>query len=48
MTDKVQVVIDRDVYERLQMLMVPPFSDANAVIRELLIRDGRGSPLPYS
>jgi len=48
MTDKVQVVIDRDVYERLQMLMVPPFSDANAVIRELLIRDGRGSPAATS
>lgn len=43
MDDKVQVLIDRDVYDRLQMLMVPPISDANAVIRELLYHDGHAS-----
>ncbi|MDD5241512.1 MAG: hypothetical protein PHG47_07310 [Sulfuricella sp.] len=44
MTDQIQITIDRDVYERLQMLMVPPVSDANAVIKELLLREGRPSP----
>lgn len=41
MDNKVQILIDRDVFDRLQMLMVPPVSDANAVIRELLYHDGR-------
>lgn len=44
MTDQIQITIDREVYDRLQMLMVPPISDANAVIRELLYHDGRASP----
>lgn len=44
MTDQIQITIDRDVYERLQMLMVPPVSDANAVIRELLLQEGHPSP----
>ncbi|HEY6022010.1 MAG TPA: hypothetical protein VIY48_19735 [Candidatus Paceibacterota bacterium] len=43
MSDQVQVYIDREVYDRLQMLMVPPISDANAVIKELLYHDGRAS-----
>ena len=43
MTDQIQITIDREVYDRLQMLMVPPISDANAVIRELLYHDGRTS-----
>lgn len=43
MTDQVQINIDREIYERLQTLMVPPISDANAVIRELLYHDGRRS-----
>lgn len=44
MTDKIQISIDRDVYERLQMLMVPPISDVNAVINSLLYHDGHASP----
>lgn len=44
MTDQIQISIDREVYDRLQMLMVPPFSDANAVIKELLFQDGHASP----
>lgn len=44
MTDQIQISIDREVYDRLQMLMVPPISDANAVIRELLFQDGHASP----
>lgn len=43
MSDQIQITIDRDIYDRLQMLMVPPVSDANAVIRELLYHDGRTS-----
>lgn len=44
MTDQIQISVDRDTYDRLQMLMVPPISDANAVIRELLIQEGHASP----
>jgi hypothetical protein len=44
MTDQIQITIDREVYDRLQMLMAPPISDANAVIKELLYHDGRTSP----
>jgi hypothetical protein len=44
MTDQVLVSIDQDVYERLQLLMVPPISDANAAIKALLYHDGRTSP----
>jgi len=43
MCEQVQISIDREVYERLQMLMVPPVSDANAVIKALLFHDGRAS-----
>jgi hypothetical protein len=43
MTDQIQIAIDRDIYDRLQMLMVPPINDANAVIKELLYHDGRTS-----
>lgn len=43
MTDQIQITIDREIYDRLQMLMVPPVSDANAVIKELLYHDGRTS-----
>ena len=43
MTDQIQITLDREVYDRLQMLMVPPISDANAVIKELLYHDGRAS-----
>ena len=43
MADQIQIAIDRDVYERLQQLMVPPISDANAVIQSLLFHDGRAS-----
>lgn len=44
MTDQIQITVDRDTYERLQMLMVPPISDANAVIKELLLQEGHASP----
>lgn len=43
MTDQVHITIDREIYDRLQMLMVPPVSNANAVIKELLSKDGRTS-----
>lgn len=43
MADQVQIVIDREVFERLQQLMVPPVSDANAVIKSLLFHDGHAS-----
>lgn len=43
MPDQMQISVDREVYDRLQALMVPPVSDANAVIRELLFHDGRAS-----
>lgn len=44
MTDQIQISVDPDVYERLQLLMVPPISDANAVIKELLEQEGHASP----
>jgi hypothetical protein len=44
MTEQIQITLDREVYNRLQMLMVPPVSDANAVIKQLLYQDGRTSP----
>ncbi|MEO8419433.1 MAG: hypothetical protein ABI475_11985 [Methylophilaceae bacterium] len=44
MTDQVQISISREIYDRLLMLMVPPISDVNAVLKELLYRDGRASP----
>jgi hypothetical protein len=43
MSDQIQITVDRDIYDRLQMLMVPPVNDANAVIKELLYHDGRTS-----
>lgn len=44
MTNQIQISIDREVYDQLQLLMVPPIDDANAVIKELLYLDGRTSP----
>jgi hypothetical protein len=43
MSEQIHITLDRDVYERLQMLMVPPVSDINAAIRSLLFHDGRAS-----
>ena len=43
MTDQIQITIDQEVYDRLQMLMVPPISDTNAAIKALLYHDGRAS-----
>lgn len=43
MTDQIQITIDRDIYDRLQMLMVPPINDVNTVIKELLFHDGHSS-----
>lgn len=44
MSDQVQISIDREIYERLQQLMVPPISNASAAIEALLYHDGRASP----
>ncbi len=44
MTDQIHISIDREIYVQLQMLMVPPVNDVNAVIKELLYLDGRASP----
>ena len=43
MAAQVQISIDQEVYNLLQTLMVPPINDANAVIRELLVYEGRAS-----
>lgn len=43
MKEQVKISIDRDLYDRLLMLMVPPIDDANAVIRELLFEGGHDS-----
>lgn len=43
MSEQIQISLDQDIYERLQMLMVPPVSDINAAIRTLLFHDGRTS-----
>lgn len=43
MAEQVQISIDRETYDRLKMLMVPPISDANAAINALLYHDGRVS-----
>ena len=48
MADQIQIAIDRDVFERLQLLMGPPVSDANAVIKSLLFHDGRASRAVYA
>ncbi|MDD3530080.1 MAG: hypothetical protein PHS77_09425 [Gallionellaceae bacterium] len=44
MNDSVQITIDRDVYRRPQLLMAPPLSDANAVIKSLLLHERHASP----
>lgn len=43
MTDQIKISVDREVYDQLLMLMVPPVSDANAVIKELLYHEGHTS-----
>lgn len=43
MKDQIKISIDRDLYDRLLMLMVPPIDDANAVIRGLLYEGGHDS-----
>ena len=48
MSSQIQISIDQDVYDRLQMLMVPPISDANAAIKALLYHDGRASRAAYA
>ena len=45
MNNQIQISVDPEVYDRLLTLMVPPFSDANAVIKELLYQDDRISPV---
>jgi len=44
MADQIKISVDREVYDQLLMLMVPPISDANAVIKELLSYEGHASP----
>lgn len=41
---QVQVMLDRDVHDRLQQLMAPPLGDVNEVIRALLYHEGHRSP----
>lgn len=41
MSEQVQISLDREVYDQLQVLMVPPISDINAAIRSLLYHEGR-------
>lgn len=41
MTNQIQISIDREVYDQLEALMVPPLSDANAVIKELMCHNGQ-------
>ncbi len=48
MTNQTQISIDREVYDQLLMLMVPPINDANTVIKELLNLDGRASIAPVA
>ena len=43
MANQIKVSLDQDVYDQLQLLMVPPINDANSVIRELLSRGGHAS-----
>lgn len=44
MPNQVQVMIDQDIYDRLQMLMAPPISDISSAIRSLLEYEGHASP----
>lgn len=44
MSESVQITIDRDVYDRLQLLMVPPISDVNSAIRSLLLAGEHATP----
>lgn len=44
MTHPIQISIDQEIYDQLQMLMVPPIGDANAAIKALLYHDGHASP----
>jgi hypothetical protein len=44
MANQIQISIDQEIYDQLQLFMVPPVSDINAVIKELLYLDGRVSP----
>ncbi len=44
MSEQIQITIDREVYDRLKMLMVPPIQDVNDVIRTLLVHEGHPSP----
>ena len=43
MSGKVEVTLDRAVYDRLLELQVPPHNDINAVIERLLYHGGRKS-----
>ena len=43
MSEKVEVTLDRAVYDRLLESQVPPHNDINAVIGRLLFHGGRKS-----
>lgn len=42
MTEQVQISIDKDVYQRLQELCVPPVNSINDLLRQFLINEGKG------
>lgn len=44
MSNQVQVTIDRDVYDRLMLLEIPPIDDINGAIKSLLEYEGHPSP----
>lgn len=44
MPNQVQVLIDQDIYDRLQILMAPPINDVSSAIRSLLEYEGHPSP----
>lgn len=43
MSEKVEVTLDKELYDRLTELQVPPYNDVNAVIGRLLHHSGRKS-----
>jgi hypothetical protein len=43
MDTKVQVTLDKAIYDRLMELEVPPYSDINSVIERLLFHSGHKS-----
>ena len=44
MSEKIEVTLDKEVYDRLMEMQVPPHQDINDVIGRLLHHAGRPSP----